>query len=168
MSRRRFLVYSSRSFCRFFVTGDPGLYAWVKVIVALRYRDITNAVGHLRGGLFRCRGRRGLRRRGVDICRAWDLRYPKCVYHRGMVDSHTIAVGTITLLGVAAFIRSMTAVFNATSGLIVAASRLTKTASAFLKNAVNLILDSRLLGVLRTLLIQVSWTFFKKLSVHKM
>lgn len=42
------------------------------VIVALRHRDITNAVGHCRGGFFRCRGGRGPWRRRVDICRVWD------------------------------------------------------------------------------------------------
>src|SRR5882757_7226954 len=59
-------------FLPFLVTDNPGLYAWVKVIVALRYRDITNAIGHRRGGLFRCRERRGLWRGRVDICSAWD------------------------------------------------------------------------------------------------
>jgi hypothetical protein len=52
-----------------------------------------------------------------------------------MVDSHTIAVGTVTLMGVALFIRSIAAVLNATSRLIQAASLLTKMIVTFiLKN----------------------------------
>jgi hypothetical protein len=60
-----------------------------------------------------------------------------------MVDSHTIAVGTVTLMGVALFIGSMTAVINATSRLLQAASRLIKTVGLFLKSALCLILDSQ-------------------------
>jgi hypothetical protein len=57
---------------------------------------------------------------------------PDLVYSCQMVDSHTIAVG-VTLMGVAFTIRSMTAVLNATSGLIQAASRLAKMIVAFFK-----------------------------------
>jgi hypothetical protein len=56
------------------------------------------------------------------------------VYSYAMVDSHTIAVGTVTLIGVALFIGSMTAVINATSRLLQAASRLTKIIVTFFKN----------------------------------
>jgi uncharacterized protein YaaN involved in tellurite resistance len=51
-----------------------------------------------------------------------------------MVDPHTIAVYTIALLGVAAFIRSMTAVINASARLIQAVSHSIMTAVAFFKN----------------------------------
>jgi hypothetical protein len=61
-----------------------------------------------------------------------------------MVDSHTIAVGTVTLLSVAAFIRAIAAVFNASSKLI-------QALIVFLKN----------------LSVQISCIFFKKfLSGH--
>lgn len=63
-----------------------------------------------------------MQRKGVDL-----------VYSCRMVDSHTIAVGTVTLMGVALFIRSISGVINATSRLIQAVSRLTKIVVAFLK-----------------------------------
>jgi len=50
-----------------------------------------------------------------------------------MVDSHTIAAVTVTLIGVALFIRSMTAVVNAVTRLLQAASRLIMTAVALFK-----------------------------------
>lgn len=46
-----------------------------------------------------------------------------------MVDSHTIAAGTVTLMGVSLFIRSISGVINATSNLIQAACRLFKNLS---------------------------------------
>lgn len=58
-----------------------------------------------------------------------------------MVDSQTIAASTVTLMGVALFIssisgviRSISGVINATSRLIQAASRLTKIIGGFFKN----------------------------------
>jgi hypothetical protein len=51
-----------------------------------------------------------------------------------MVDSHAIAVGTVTLIGVALFIRSISGAINASSHLIQAASRLIKMIVALFKN----------------------------------
>lgn len=62
-----------------------------------------------------------------------------------MVDSHTIAAGTVTLIGVAVFIRSIAGVINATSRLIQAASRLAKIIVTFFKNP----LSSALLNIFK-------------------
>jgi len=63
-----------------------------------------------------------------------------------MIDSHTIAVGSVTLLGVAFFIRSMAAVLNAASKFFRAASGLVKCkCELWPRNSLNRILLKKII-----------------------